>query len=78
MPELVLRLKPQQCMIKQGPFKLRETQEFALQMITGVSSTLKKKKSPRHFFFFKVDHDGRQTLKGKIHLTSNTTIVCSI
>lgn len=24
-PELVLRLKPQQCMIKQGPFKLRET-----------------------------------------------------
>lgn len=52
MPKLVLRLKPQQCMIKQGPFKLRETQEFALQMITGVSSTLKKKKSPRHFFFF--------------------------
>lgn len=65
MPELVLRLKPQQCMIKQGPFKLRETQEFALQMITGVSSTLKKKKSPRHFFFLKLTTMDVRHLKAK-------------
>lgn len=42
-------------------------------MIAVVSSTIKKN-SPS----FELDHDGRQTLKGEIHLSSNTTTVCSI
>lgn len=49
--------------------------EFALQMIAVVSSTIKKKKFTQTF---QLDHDGRQTLKGEIHLSSNTTTVCSI
>lgn len=48
--------------------------EFGLQMIAVVIATMKERMHPD----FQLDHDGRQTLKGEIHLASNTTAVCSI